>query len=87
MHIYLILINVLALALYGIDKFKAQRGLWRISEAMLLGVAAVGGSIGAFLGMKLFHHKTLHPQFYIGIPVIFVLQVVLSVILIRKFGV
>lgn len=87
MHIYLILINVLALALYGIDKFKAQRGLWRISEAMLLGVAAVGGSIGAFLGMKLFHHKTLHPQFYIGIPVIFVLQVVLSVILIWKFGV
>lgn len=87
MHIYLILINVLAFALYGIDKFKAQRGLWRISEAMLLGVAAVGGSIGAFLGMKLFHHKTLHPQFYIGIPVIFVLQVVLGVILIRKFGV
>ena len=87
MHIYLILINVLAFALYGIDKFKARRGLWRISEAMLLGVAALGGSIGAFLGMKLFHHKTLHPQFYIGIPVIFVLQVVLAVIFIWKFGV
>ena len=76
MHIYLILINVLAFALYGIDKFKARRG-----------VAALGGSIGAFLGMKLFHHKTLHPQFYIGIPVIFVLQVVLAVIFIWKFGV
>lgn len=85
MQIYLIAINVLAFILYGIDKCKAQRGLWRISEAMLLGVAVLGGSIGAFLGMKLFHHKTRHPQFYIGLPVIFALQVALGILLLWKF--
>lgn len=86
MHIYLISINILAFVLYGVDKFKAQRGLWRISEAMLLGVAVIGGSVGAFLGMKLFHHKTKHPQFSIGLPLIFLVQAVLATVLIRRFG-
>lgn len=84
MYIYLIAVNLIAFALYGIDKFKAKRNLWRISEAVLLGAAAVGGSVGAFVGMRLFHHKTRHPQFYIGIPVIFVLQVLLTLFLIYK---
>ena len=79
--IYLILINALSLLLMLIDKIKAKKKLWRIPEKVLLGVCAIGGSIGGILGMKLFHHKTLHPQFSIGIPVMLALQIVLSVIL------
>ena len=79
--IYLILINALSLLLMLIDKIKSKKKLWRIPEKVLLGVCAIGGSIGGILGMKLFHHKTLHPQFSIGIPVMLALQIVLSVIL------
>ena len=79
--IYLILINALSLLLMLIDKIKAKKKLWRIPEKVLLGICAIGGSIGGILGMKLFHHKTLHPQFSIGIPVMLALQIVLSVIL------
>lgn len=79
--IYLILINALSLLLMLIDKLKAKKKLWRIPEKVLLGICAIGGSIGGILGMKLFHHKTLHPQFSIGIPVMLALQIVLSVIL------
>ncbi len=79
--IYLILINALSLLLMLIDKFKAKKKLWRIPEKVLLGVCAIGGSIGGLLGMKLFHHKTLHPQFSIGIPVMLALQIVLAVVL------
>ena len=79
--IYLILINALSLLLMLIDKIKAKKKLWRIPEKVLLGVCAIGGSIGGLLGMKLFHHKTLHPQFSIGIPVMLALQIVLAVVL------
>ncbi len=79
--IYLILINALSLLLMLIDKFKAKKKLWRIPEKVLLGVCAIGGSIGGLLGMKLFRHKTLHPQFSIGIPVMLALQIVLAVVL------
>ena len=75
--IYLILINALSLLLMLIDKIKAKKKLWRIPEKVLLGVCAIGG----LLGMKLFHHKTLHPQFSIGIPVMLALQIVLAVVL------
>ena len=71
---YLILINALALLLMLADKQKAKRGVWRIPEATLLGVAALGGSIGAIAGMYLFRHKTRHPKFYIGLPLILVIQ-------------
>ncbi len=79
--IYLILINALSLLLMLIDKIKAKKKLWRIPEKVLLGICAIGGSIGGILGMKLFHHKTLHPQFSIGIPVMLALQIVLAVVL------
>lgn len=79
--IYLILINALSLLLMLIDKFKAKKKLWRIPEKVLLGVCAIGGSIGGLIGMKLFRHKTLHPQFSIGIPVMLALQIVLAVVL------
>ncbi len=57
---YLIVINVVTFLVYGIDKWKAKKGSWRISEATLLILAAIGGSIGALLGMKVWHHKTMH---------------------------
>ena len=57
---YLIVINVVTFLVYGIDKWKAKKGSWRISEATLLILAVIGGSIGALLGMKIWHHKTMH---------------------------
>ena len=57
---YLIVINVVTFLVYGIDKWKAKQGSWRISEATLLILAVIGGSIGALLGMKVWHHKTMH---------------------------
>ena len=60
---YVIVINVITLLMYGIDKWKAKHSKWRIPEATLLIMAAVGGSIGAWTGIKLFHHKTLHKKF------------------------
>ncbi len=77
--LYLILINAAGFVLMLVDKFKAIKNLWRIPERVLLGVAAAGGSVGVYLGMKTARHKTLHPQFSIGVPVIFALQVLLSV--------
>ena len=57
---YLIVINVVTFLVYGIDKWKAKQGSWRISEATLLILAVIGGSIGALLGMKVWRHKTMH---------------------------
>mgnify|MGYP004458446847 FL=1 len=76
---YVVFINAWAFTMYGIDKYKAKHGLWRIPEAALLLVAAVGGSVGAWCGMQVFHHKTRKPKFSIGVPVIFVVEVVLLV--------
>ena len=59
-----------------IDKRKAIKNKWRISEATLLAVAIAGGSIGSIAGMRLFRHKTLHLKFSIGLPVIFAIQMV-----------
>ena len=74
---YLLAINVAAFLVYGIDKLKAKHAKWRISEATLLLLAAVGGSIGAWLGMKVWHHKTLHMKFRYGVPLIILLQIAL----------
>ena len=76
--IYLALINAFAFAAMGIDKAKARRRARRIPEVTLLLLAAVGGSVGAILGMLLFRHKTRHAAFFIGLPVIFVLQCALA---------
>ena len=78
---YLLAINALSFSLYGIDKYKAKKNQWRISEATLLMMAVIGGSIGAWAGMRLWHHKTMHKKFKYGIPVIIILQVVLAVYL------
>lgn len=75
----ILIVNVLAFLLYGIDKWKAKRARWRIPESVLLGLAAVGGSIGAWLGMRVWHHKTQHKKFRCGVPAILVAQIVLLV--------
>lgn len=72
--IYFVFINVLTFLLYGIDKWKARRGKWRIPEETLIWLVIVGGSIGALLGMYLFRHKTKHKKFTLGIPAIFLIQ-------------
>ena len=79
----LVAVNLLAFALYGLDKLKAKRGAWRISEATLLLVAALGGSVGALLGMELFRHKTKHWKFKILVPVFLALHITLGVWLLR----
>ena len=72
--IYFAGINIVTFFLYGIDKWKAKRSKWRIEEATLLWWAAFGGSIGALLGMKAWHHKTLHKKFKYGVPAILIAQ-------------
>ena len=74
---YLLAINIATFFLYGIDKYKAKNSKWRISEATLLTMAAIGGSIGAWAGMRLWHHKTMHKKFKYGVPLIIILQVAL----------
>ena len=81
--IYLILINAAAFLLMLIDKQKAIHHRWRIPEKVLFLSAILGGSVGSILGMKIFHHKTLHPQFTVGMPVILALQICAAVILIK----
>ena len=78
---YLLAINIATFFLYGIDKYKAKKNQWRISEATLLLMAVIGGSIGAWSGMRLWHHKTMHKKFKYGIPVIIILQVAIAVYL------
>lgn len=79
--VYLLLINAAGFGLMLADKLKAQKNKWRIPEATLLWTALLGGSIGSILGMQLFRHKTRHPKFYIGLPVILALQIVLGIII------
>ena len=67
-------INLLALVLCGIDKWKARRDRWRIPEKTLFLSAILGGSIGLLVGMHLFRHKTKHKSFTIGVPLIFIFQ-------------
>ena len=81
---YLLAINIATFFLYGIDKYKARKGKWRISEATLLLMAVIGGSIGAWSGMRLWHHKTMHKKFKYGIPIIIILQVALAVYLLTN---
>ena len=94
---YLIALNIVTFFVYGIDKWKAKHGSWRISEATLLLLAIIGGSIGALLGMKVWHHKTMHKggthdvdnivggyQFKYGLPFILIAQIALIYLIIQK---
>lgn len=73
--VYLLAINIITFATYGIDKMKAKRNKWRISEATLLLLALCGGSLGAWAGIKVWHHKTKHLKFKYGVPAIILLQI------------
>lgn len=84
--ICLIVINIVAFVAFGIDKRKAQKGIWRTPEAVLLLLAAIGGSLGAWLGMKVFHHKTQHKKFKYGVPALLVLQVVLTIWIVTRLS-
>ena len=84
--IYLLVLNVATFLTYGIDKWKAKNAKWRIREAALMLLAVLGGSIGAWLGMKVWHHKTLHKKFKYGIPAIIIVHlVILGFVLLRFY--
>ena len=74
---YLLGINAFTFIVYGIDKYKAKKAKLRIPEATLLLLAVLGGSIGAWMGMKVWHHKTMHKKFKYGIPAILLIQIAL----------
>lgn len=77
----LTVVNAVVFIMYGIDKYRARNGKWRIPEATLLMLAVVGGSVGAWLGMKVWHHKTRHRKFRYGVPAILLLQIVVATLL------
>lgn len=82
--IWLVIVNAAAFLVFGLDKWKAKRkvkreSVRRVPEKTLFLLAILGGSVGALAGMRLFHHKTLHPSFRVGIPVILGLQIVAAV--------
>lgn len=78
--IYLAMINIITFFVYGVDKQKARKHQFRISERTLFLWAFIGGSFGAFFAMRFFHHKTKHPKFQIGIPLIFVMHVMIYIL-------
>lgn len=80
--IYLTAVNLIAFAIFFIDKQKARNNSWRIRESTLIALAVLGGSYGAYLAMRLFHHKTRKPLFAWGIPVLMLME---TVILILRF--
>ena len=77
--VYLLAINVVTFLMYGFDKWKARKAKWRIREASLLLLAVLGGSIGAWLGMGVWHHKTQHKKFRYGVPAIIIVQLAIIV--------
>ena len=78
---YMVAVNIATFLVDGIDKYKAKKNQWRISEATLLTMASIGGSIGAWAGMRLWHHKTMYKKSKYGIPFIITLQIALVVYL------
>lgn len=77
--VYLLIVNITAFALMGVDKRRAVRHAWRIPESALFGWAIAGGSVGAILGMYLFRHKTRHWYFKYGLPAILAVQAALLI--------
>ena len=81
---WLLVINLVTFLVFGLDKWKAKRkekreSVRRVPERTLFLLSAIGGSVGALLGMRVFHHKTLHRSFRIGVPVILILQILVPV--------
>ena len=82
--IYLIAINAVAFLAYGLDKFKAKKRKWRISEGTLILLAILGGSVGSYLGIKVWHHKTMHKKFRYGVPIIIIFQIAIVLFLLYE---
>ena len=82
--IYLAVINLLTFIVYGADKRRARKGKWRVPEKTLFLLPLLGGSIGALLGMRVFHHKTKHWYFVWGVPAILLAQLALAVWLLTR---
>ncbi len=74
---YLVVLNLAGYIAMGVDKGRAKRNAYRLSEQLLIGIAMVGGSLGVYWGMKQFHHKTKKPKFAVGVPVIVLMQILL----------
>ena len=74
---YLAIINVATFLTFGIDKWKARQSKWRVREASLLLLAVLGGSLGAWLGMQVWRHKTLHNKFRYGVPAILIIHLII----------
>ena len=81
---YLVIMNIIGLAVMGIDKSKAKRHAWRIPEKVLFLVSILGGSAGTWAGMYLFRHKTKHWYFVIGMPVIFFLHIAVAMYIYQR---
>ena len=79
--VYLLIVNALGFILMLVDKINAKKNLWRIPEATLFLVAAIGGSIGSILGMYTFRHKTKHVSFLLGMPLILAVQIVIVILI------
>lgn len=82
--LYLLVVNVGTFVLYGVDKRRARKGLWRIPEKTLLLLPLLGGSIGGILGMRVFRHKTKHWYFRYGLPAMLLVQLALAVYLLTS---
>ena len=82
--VWLAVINLLTFIVYGADKRRARKGKWRVPEKTLFLLPLLGGSIGALLGMRVFHHKTKHWYFVWGIPLILLAQMALAVWLLAR---
>ena len=79
---YLLIINAVGFVIMLVDKLLAKKNAWRVPEARLMLISAIGGSIGMLAGMYLFRHKTLHPKFTIGVPLILAAQVVIATLIV-----
>lgn len=84
LFLYLLTMNALGLLVMLADKRRAQKNRWRIPEATLMTIAALGGSLGSLVGMRLFRHKTRHRKFTLGIPAILLAQIALAIFLLAK---
>ena len=83
---YLVVINLMAFVLYGIDKKRAKRNEHRIRESVLLWIARLGGAVGSWLGIKVFRHKTKHTKFRIVVPLWMIIWIVAIVFAVIKIG-
>lgn len=80
--LYILLVNLGGFIAFGIDKKRSVRAKWRIPEATLMTFALLFGSIGCLFGMKVFRHKTLKPLFYIGVPAILIIQIIVTLLIV-----